>query len=146
MFPGSPAPNEVRIGNKHPWRIFMRPQHTNRLARLHQQCFIVFESSQRAQDGVDVVAHLLRANGYPDGMSEPALADLPGIRIPGTSGSLDQALLARMMDDNAALAQPLPPQFPLLRVLLRLLLLPLVLPPPPQFPPLLFRQHRVYTP
>jgi mono/diheme cytochrome c family protein len=42
---------------------------------------------------VDVVAHLLRANGYPDGMSELALADLPGIRIPGTSGSLDQALV-----------------------------------------------------
>jgi len=41
----------------------------------------------------DIVAHLLRLNGYADGMSELALADLPAIKIPGQSGSLDQALV-----------------------------------------------------
>ena len=42
---------------------------------------------------VDVVAHLLRLNGYPDGMTELALADLSGIKIPGQTGNLDQALV-----------------------------------------------------
>src|SRR4051812_6176824 len=42
---------------------------------------------------VDVVTHLLRLNGYPDGMSELAAADLEGIKIPGQSGSLDFALI-----------------------------------------------------
>jgi cytochrome c5 len=41
----------------------------------------------------DVVAHMLRLNGYPDGMNELGLADLPGIKVPGQTGSLDQALV-----------------------------------------------------
>jgi len=41
----------------------------------------------------DIVAHLLRLNSYPDGMSELAVADLPGIKIPGQSGSLEFALV-----------------------------------------------------
>ena len=41
----------------------------------------------------DIVAHLLRLNGFADGMSELALADLARIKIPGQSGSLDQALV-----------------------------------------------------
>jgi S-disulfanyl-L-cysteine oxidoreductase SoxD len=41
----------------------------------------------------DVVAHLLRLNSYPDGMNELALSDLPGIKIPGQSGSLEFALV-----------------------------------------------------
>ena len=41
----------------------------------------------------DIVAHLLRINSYADGMSELTLADLPGIKVPGQSGSLDQALV-----------------------------------------------------
>ena len=41
----------------------------------------------------DLVAYLLRANGYPDGMNELALADLEGIKIPGQTGSLDFALI-----------------------------------------------------
>lgn len=41
----------------------------------------------------DIVAHLLRLNGYADGMSELKMADLSGIKIPGQSGSLDQALV-----------------------------------------------------
>lgn len=42
---------------------------------------------------LDIVAHLLRQNSYPEGMSELALADLPGIKIPGQTGSLDGALV-----------------------------------------------------
>jgi len=41
----------------------------------------------------DVVAHMLRLNGYPDGMNELAIADMPGIKIPGQGGNLDQALV-----------------------------------------------------
>jgi mono/diheme cytochrome c family protein len=41
----------------------------------------------------DIVAHLLRINSYADGMSELGVADMPGIKIPGQSGSLDQALV-----------------------------------------------------
>ena len=41
----------------------------------------------------DVVAHLLRLNGYPDGMNELALGDLDAIKIPGQAGSLDFALV-----------------------------------------------------
>ena len=42
---------------------------------------------------VDLVTHLLKINNYADGMSELALADLPGIKIPGQSGNLDFALV-----------------------------------------------------
>ena len=41
----------------------------------------------------DIVAYLLRLNSYPDGMSELAVSDLPGIKIPGQSGSLEFALV-----------------------------------------------------
>ena len=41
----------------------------------------------------DIVAHLLRLNSYPDGMSELAVPDLPGIKIPGQSGTLEFALV-----------------------------------------------------
>lgn len=41
----------------------------------------------------DIMAHLLRLNGYADGMTELIVADLAGITIPGQSGSLDQALV-----------------------------------------------------
>ena len=44
-------------------------------------------------DYTDIVAHLLRANSYPDGMSELAVSDLAGIKIPGQSGSLEFALV-----------------------------------------------------
>jgi mono/diheme cytochrome c family protein len=42
---------------------------------------------------VDIVAHLLRINSYADGMNELAVADLPAIKIPGQTGSLDFALV-----------------------------------------------------
>jgi mono/diheme cytochrome c family protein len=44
-------------------------------------------------DYTDIVAHLLRLNSYPDGMSELAVSDLAGIKIPGQSGSLEFALV-----------------------------------------------------
>lgn len=46
-------------------------------------------------DYVDIVAHLMRANGHPEGAGELSLTDLPGIVMPGNGGggSLDQALV-----------------------------------------------------
>jgi mono/diheme cytochrome c family protein len=41
----------------------------------------------------DVVAHVLRLNGYADGTNELAMADMAGITIPGQTGNLDQALV-----------------------------------------------------
>jgi len=42
---------------------------------------------------VDIVTHLLKINSYADGMNELKVADLPGIKIPGQTGSLDFALV-----------------------------------------------------
>jgi hypothetical protein len=42
---------------------------------------------------VDVVAHLLKLNGYPDGMMELAESNLGDIKVPGTGGSLDFTLV-----------------------------------------------------
>ena len=41
----------------------------------------------------DVVAHMLRLNGYPDGMNELGIGDMAGIKIPGQGGNLDQAMV-----------------------------------------------------
>jgi hypothetical protein len=42
---------------------------------------------------VDVVAHMLKLNGYPDGMTELAVANLGDIKVPGQGGSLDFTLV-----------------------------------------------------
>ena len=42
---------------------------------------------------VDVVAHLLKLNGYPDGMTELAAAGLGEIKVPGQGGSLEFTLV-----------------------------------------------------
>jgi mono/diheme cytochrome c family protein len=42
---------------------------------------------------VDAVAHLLRLNGYPDGMTELAVAGLGEIKVPGQGGSLEFTLV-----------------------------------------------------
>lgn len=42
---------------------------------------------------VDLVAHLLKANNYADGMNELGVADLASIKIPGQTGNLDFALV-----------------------------------------------------
>jgi mono/diheme cytochrome c family protein len=44
-------------------------------------------------DYVEIVAHLLRSNSYPDGMNELGVADLAGIKIPGQTGNLEFALV-----------------------------------------------------
>ncbi len=44
-------------------------------------------------DYTDSIAHMLRLNGYPDGMNELAVVDLPGIKIPGQTGDLQFALV-----------------------------------------------------
>lgn len=44
-------------------------------------------------DYLDVVAHLLRLNGFPDGMNELALSGLVEIRIPGQGGNLEFSLV-----------------------------------------------------
>ena len=41
----------------------------------------------------DVLTYLLKLNSYADGMNELAVADMPGIKIPGLTGNLDQALV-----------------------------------------------------
>ena len=42
---------------------------------------------------VDVVAHLLKLNGYPDGMTELAAAGLVDVKIPGKGGALEFSLV-----------------------------------------------------
>lgn len=42
---------------------------------------------------VDIIAHLLRSNSYPEGMNELGVADLAGIKIPGQTGNLEFALV-----------------------------------------------------
>jgi mono/diheme cytochrome c family protein len=42
---------------------------------------------------VDVVAHLLKLNGFPDGMTELAVAGLGEVKIPGQGGSLEFSLV-----------------------------------------------------
>ena len=42
---------------------------------------------------VDIVAHLLRLNGYPDGVNELASAGLGDIKVPGQGGSLEFTLV-----------------------------------------------------
>ena len=42
---------------------------------------------------VDVVAHLLKLNGFPDGMTELAVASLGEVKVPGQGGSLEFSLV-----------------------------------------------------
>jgi len=42
---------------------------------------------------VDIVAHLLRLNGFPDGMNELAVDELVEIKVPGQGGSLEFTLV-----------------------------------------------------
>jgi hypothetical protein len=50
-------------------------------------------NSLTPMDYVDVVAHLLKLNGYADGMTELAIAGLGDIKVPGQGGSLDFTLV-----------------------------------------------------
>jgi S-disulfanyl-L-cysteine oxidoreductase SoxD len=50
-------------------------------------------SSLSEKEYVDVVAYLLKLNGYPDGMTELALAGLGDVKVPGQGGSLEFTLV-----------------------------------------------------
>jgi mono/diheme cytochrome c family protein len=50
-------------------------------------------SSLNEKEYVDVVAHLLKLNGYADGMTELAVAALGDIKVPGQGGSLEFTLV-----------------------------------------------------
>jgi hypothetical protein len=50
-------------------------------------------SSLTEKEYVDVVAHLLKLNGYADGMTELAVPSLGDIKVPGQGGSLEFALV-----------------------------------------------------
>lgn len=50
-------------------------------------------NSLTEREYVDVVAHLLKLNGYADGMTELAVAGLGDIKVPGKGGSLEFTLV-----------------------------------------------------
>jgi cytochrome c5 len=50
-------------------------------------------SSLTEREYVDVVAHLLKLNGYPNGMTELAISGLVDVKIPGQGGSLEFTLV-----------------------------------------------------
>jgi cbb3-type cytochrome c oxidase subunit III len=50
-------------------------------------------NSLTEKEYVDVVAHLLKLNGYADGMTELAVAGLGDIKVPGKGGSLEFTLV-----------------------------------------------------
>jgi len=50
-------------------------------------------SSLSSGEYVDVVAHMLKLNGFPDGMTELTVANLGDIKVPGQGGSLDFTLV-----------------------------------------------------
>ena len=50
-------------------------------------------SSLTEREYVDVVAHLLKLNGYPDGMTELAVAALGDVKMPGQGGGLEFTLV-----------------------------------------------------
>ena len=55
MVPGRPVRNQVGIGDQHPRRIGMGPEHADRLARLHQKRLVVFERLQGRDDEVEIL-------------------------------------------------------------------------------------------
>ena len=57
---------------------------------------------------VDVVAHLLKLNGYPDGMTELAAAGLVDIKVPGQGGALEFSLVPRRGVCLSPVGPPLP--------------------------------------
>ncbi len=55
VLPGGPAADEVRVRDQHARRVGVRAEHADRLARLHQQRFVVAEFAQRLDDAVVAV-------------------------------------------------------------------------------------------
>ena len=50
LVPGRPARHQVRVGDQHPRRLLVRPEHPDRLAALDQQGLVVLEPPERRDD------------------------------------------------------------------------------------------------
>ena len=55
MLPRGPVRHEIGIGDQHARRIGMGSKNADRLARLHQQGFIVAERLQRRDDAIEAM-------------------------------------------------------------------------------------------
>ncbi len=53
VLPGRPPPDEVRVGDEHPWRPLVGAQDPDRLARLDEQRLVVGQRPQLADDGIE---------------------------------------------------------------------------------------------
>src|ERR1035438_6852779 len=51
LLPVRPVAHQVRVADEYAWRVLVRLKDADRLARLHQQRLIVFQSLQRVDDG-----------------------------------------------------------------------------------------------
>jgi hypothetical protein len=52
VFPGGPVADQIRVCNEHARGLWMRAENGHRLARLHEERFVVGEPLQLAHDGV----------------------------------------------------------------------------------------------
>ena len=52
VLPGGPFAHQVGVGDENTRRHFVRRKHRDRLARLHQQCFVPVQPLQLAHNGV----------------------------------------------------------------------------------------------
>ena len=55
MAPGRPMRHEIGIGDQHARGIGMRVEHADRLARLHQQGFVGFQTTQAGDNAIEAV-------------------------------------------------------------------------------------------
>ena len=61
--PGRPVAHQVGVGDQHTRRPLVRPEHADRLSRLHQEGLVVGEVAQRRHDGVVGGPRPCRATG-----------------------------------------------------------------------------------
>ena len=52
LLPGRPLRHQVRVGDEHAWRMRVRLQDSHRLARLHEQRFVILEPVQCRHDAL----------------------------------------------------------------------------------------------
>ena len=52
LLPIRPMPDQVRIGNQHPRRVFVGLEHAHRFAGLHQQGLVILQIPERIDDGM----------------------------------------------------------------------------------------------
>src|SRR2546429_8686171 len=53
LVPVGPVTHQIGIGDEHAWRFLMRAKNPDRLARLHQQRFVVAQRFELTHDGVE---------------------------------------------------------------------------------------------